>query len=326
MSKAVVNYFFVICNKRGVLAMKTEIVVPEFKLLHREAVEISKNLHHQEYLMVEVLQKIDEKKVYRTLGFKSLYQYTTVALRLSPGRAYNFIQVSRKARNLSRFQEALKKGEITLSKAKRVTSVINEENEKEWIDLSKNLSQRNLERAVAKVNPRSSVEEGTRFVSESLLELKAAISLDTDQILKRVQDLLCQSKGGVASMDEAFRAMGQLYLKMNDPVIKAQRVLSKKIKGEHSKQNIQEIKDQGISETIKNSPQRLVNRKPLAQYLKHQVNLRDQGKCQDPTCEDRRWIDMHHIIPVSQGGQNILENLITLCSGHHALEHLHSWR
>jgi 5-methylcytosine-specific restriction endonuclease McrA len=65
-------------------------------------------------------------------------------------------------------------------------------------------------------------------------------------------------------------------------------------------------------------------RKPLATQVRHQVNLRDQGKCDRENCEEQRWLDIHHIIPVNQGGQNTLENLRTLCRGHHKLEHLES--
>jgi hypothetical protein len=257
--------------------MNTEktIFIPEFQILHREAVEISKSLHRQEFLMIEILQKIDEKKVYRMLGYKSLYQYSTIALKLSNGRAYNFIQVARKAAGLNRFQDALRKGEITLSKAKRISSVVNNENEEHWLKLSKSLSQRSLEHAVAKVNPKSSVQEGSHFVSENLLEFRAAISEDTEKMIKRVQDLLCQSKASVASFDETLKEMAKLYLEKNDPVVRAQRVLSKAIKNESATKAIK-----NVSQSQKDSSQRPEARKVLPQKLKNQILVRDLGQCQ----------------------------------------------
>jgi hypothetical protein len=281
--------------------------------LHHEAVLISQNLHRQEFLMIEILQRIDAKKVYRVLGFKSLYQYATVALKLSESRAYAFILVARRASGLSKMQEALKSGELSLSKAKRITSVIGKENEEHWLKLAKVSSQRVLERAVAKENPKACVDEGMRFLSENTLEFKAAIGLDTEKLLKRVQDIISQSERRHVSFDETLRMMAQSYLDKQDPVVKAQRILSKKIKGDVATAN--------SNGTIKNKTQDLSFRKPLPAELKHQVYLRDQGRCQKEECHDSRWIDVHHIKPVSQGGLNILENLITLCSGHHRLEH-----
>jgi 5-methylcytosine-specific restriction protein A len=38
-------------------------------------------------------------------------------------------------------------------------------------------------------------------------------------------------------------------------------------------------------------------------------------------CAQRRWLHYHHIIPKHQGGPDTLENLITLCSAHHKMEH-----
>ena len=106
--------------------------IQDIHSLHHEAVLISKNLHRQEFLMIEILQRIDDQKVYRFLGFKSLFQYATLALKLSESRAYTFILVSRKASKLSKMHEALKTGALGLSQAKRITSVISKDNEEHW--------------------------------------------------------------------------------------------------------------------------------------------------------------------------------------------------
>jgi 5-methylcytosine-specific restriction endonuclease McrA len=57
--------------------------------------------------------------------------------------------------------------------------------------------------------------------------------------------------------------------------------------------------------------------------IRHEVNLRDRGKCQFPGCTHTRYVDLHHIIPRSQGGAHTADNLITLCSAHHRIWHRH---
>jgi hypothetical protein len=305
-------------------------ILQEIHLLHNEAVIISKNLQRQEFLMLEILQKIDEKKVYRILGFKSLFQYSTIALKLSENRAYTFILVARKAKGLSKMQEALKSGDLSLSKAKRISSVISNESEDEWLKAAKVMTQRNLERAVAKVNPRSSIEEGARFISETVLEFRAAITTETEKSINRVMDLRSQSKGRPATYDEVLGEAMRFYLEHKDPVIKAQRILKNKMKdftykdsdgGEDIKIREATNSSQAASKD-KSQDSKTRKRKPIPARLEHLVNLRDQGKCQKEFCHDSRWTDIHHVKPVSQGGENILENLITLCRSHHQMEHM----
>jgi 5-methylcytosine-specific restriction endonuclease McrA len=169
------------------------------------------------------------------------------------------------------------------------------------------------------------------------------------------------------SFDEALKAMANTFLDKKDPLRKAQRVQSLKLKktmmqdqatqrktqeGQeiHQGQEIKEVeriqqnettqKSQEIQQTqrpqslqcqenlkpttaLQNSAQDVRLRKPIPSQLKRQVYLRDEGKCQKDNCGDSRWVDVHHIHPVMEEGENILENLITLCRGHHQLEHSH---
>jgi dsDNA-binding SOS-regulon protein len=273
--------------------------------------------------MLEVLQKIDTGHRYRILGYKSLYQYAVIALKLSESRAYSFILVSRKAAQIDKLKDAFKKNEITLSKAKRISSVINSQNAEEWLDRAKKLSQRMLERAVVKVNPQMGIQEGTRFIAENTLELKIAITPQTERRLKRAQDLLCQKKNRAVNLEETLREMLTLFLDKNDPVVKASRVLKTAKTTNKSQSTVNSnSKKEALSE-----------RTTLQSSLKHQLFLRDQGRCQerDPLspegiCGDSRWIDSHHIVRVHEGGLNTLENLVLLCRAHHQIEHLRDTR
>ncbi|MBI4403278.1 MAG: HNH endonuclease [Deltaproteobacteria bacterium] len=62
--------------------------------------------------------------------------------------------------------------------------------------------------------------------------------------------------------------------------------------------------------------------KAIPAAIKHQVNQRDQGQCQIPQCTNTRFIDFHHIQPISKRGDHQLENIITLCASHHKMMHL----
>ncbi len=72
-------------------------------------------------------------------------------------------------------------------------------------------------------------------------------------------------------------------------------------------------------------------RKSLPARVTHQVYLRDKGRCtyydeEGRRCSSRRFLEIHHEKPVSRGGDNSVDNLRLLCSGHHKVCHLYSDR
>ena len=95
------------------------------------------------------------------------------------------------------------------------------------------------------------------------------------------------------------------------------------------KEPIMNAKARNLSDISEQSLRRVVEvkqREPLSAHLKHQVYLKDQGRCSykdknGGTCSSSRFLEIHHIKPVSQGGLNTLENLTLLCHGHHKAIH-----
>jgi len=59
---------------------------------------------------------------------------------------------------------------------------------------------------------------------------------------------------------------------------------------------------------------------PFWGYLRDVVLKRDNGRCQVSGCPSRLELHIHHIKPVSEGGEHSPDNLVSLCDFHHALE------
>ena len=59
---------------------------------------------------------------------------------------------------------------------------------------------------------------------------------------------------------------------------------------------------------------------PFWEFLRQFVMARDGNRCQVSGCPSRVELHIHHKVPVSQGGEHIPTNLVTLCCFHHALE------
>lgn len=51
------------------------------------------------------------------------------------------------------------------------------------------------------------------------------------------------------------------------------------------------------------------------------ILARDERRCRIPGCRNCRDLRIHHIQGVSEGGMNDMENLVTVCDGHHTAHH-----
>lgn len=273
------------------------------KEIHQRALIAAKDFKRAEANLIKILQEVEELRLFLDFGLTSLYQYAIQKLELSEDVAINFISVARKAKQAPLLQLAIEEGSVSVSKARKVTSVLTPENQEEWIHKIQTLTSKNLEREVAKINPREATPERTKYVSEDRLELRMGISQEMFEEFKRVQDLESKRTAKSASMEETLQALLKVYLEVKDPQKRAQRILS-----------------------VPRRPNPTVQSgKTVSSLRKHQVVARDEGRCahieNGQRCENRRWMEVHHIQPRCEGGDHSLDNLTTLCSAHHRLVH-----
>ncbi len=272
--------------------------------IHERALELSTCYKKVEGDLIEILDQADRHRVYLKQGHSSLFFYVVRELGLSESVAYNLITVLRKAREVPELKGLIARGAITLSNARKITPVLTAQNKSHWLEKAASMSNRQLDKEVAKARPQSAVHENARYVSENRVKLEVGLSEKDMLNLRRVQDLLSQAKGRPVTLEEVIAHMTTEHLKRHDPVQRAKRQIIKK--------GTQPV-------TLQKTPRQRV---PIPANLLHQIRLRDQGRCtytlkNGQRCNQSRWIEVHHKIPVSQGGENSLENLTTLCSGHH---------
>ena len=288
----------------------------ETRILHEKALQIAENYVRAESELIEILQCLDERKAFRELGYPSLYAYGTQALKLSESVTYNLITVARKSREIPKLQDKIRSREISLSNARKIAPVLTRQNQDLWLEAAANLPKRALEKKLAEENPKLAIAERVTPVSKNRLELKIGITEELHQALLQAQALLCSQSKKSATLEETLEAMTEFYLQKKDPVLKAERAEAL-------------IQKSGASQTEK--PKRiphmvLPNQRYLPAQIRHGVHLRDQGQCtrvdrEGNRCSSRRWLDIHHVIPVWRGGPTTLENLVTLCRAHHQMIH-----
>jgi DprA/Smf-like nucleotide binding protein involved in DNA uptake len=60
---------------------------------------------------------------------------------------------------------------------------------------------------------------------------------------------------------------------------------------------------------------------PLPAAVRRAVLLRDRACCRVPSCNRRRYVDVHHLTAQAHGGEHSRRNCLVLCTTHHRLLH-----
>lgn len=220
-----------------------------YKSIDDKAVRIAKEFRKTEADLLEIIIQVDRFKVFRKLGYNSLYQYVHQRLKISESQTYAFIRVARKSDEVPKLKEAVKKGTLTISKAKRITAVINTSNQDQWLQIAAQQTQRTLEREVALAKPETLIQErATYIVSESSLseksqfqqkalkmKLELGLSERTMIQLRRAQDLVSQKERKSINLATTIQALIDEYIKRHDPLEKAKRQLTKEKQNDSTK-------------------------------------------------------------------------------------------
>ncbi len=267
--------------------------------IHNEAMIAAKNYRASEVHLVDILAQVDREKVYRHFQYSSLFQYAVQALGLSEEVAYIFINVARKSTSIPQLRDKIAAGSISVSKAKVICAVITEQNQKHWLEVAETQTKRQIERAVALASPKHQVKEQAKLRGGAIFELKLGLAEQVMIKLRRAQDLVSQAKQQHADLSETLERVLDLYLEKKDPLCKKSKPVPGPVREGRSR---------------------------LSAALRHKLFFLHQGRCahvneSGQRCQEKRWLDVHHVVPLSAGGSNELENLTLLCRGHHLATH-----
>ncbi len=271
--------------------------------LHNEAKQKAKIYKSSQYELLSILVHIDRHKIYQQFGYATLKDYCMIWLTLSENDTYALCAVAKTIAVVPEIKTLIDKGDLHLSNARRIVSVITPENKKEWLGKACTLSQNDLRREIVTQFPETETKTRIKPITKNRSRLEVGISTELEAKLKKVCDLLSQKEKKNISIEAALDFLTKAYLDKHDPVKKAERNLG-------SDRIVSPVKP---------------GRATSAQVT-HSVNLRDQRQFQyrypnQQQCQNTRWVESHHQKQVAHGGLSTTDNLITLCSVHHKFQH-----
>ena len=292
--------------------------------LHNKIIYLAREHRRTEAKLIDELQKAEEQRLYLHRGHPSLFRYVCDELSFSEAMTSNLITVARKAREVPQLKEEIRKGNISVSKLRKICPVIDKKNQKQWIEAAKHNSQKDLELKVASVKTNHTPMSSIRAVAKDTVRLSLDIPEESRQKVERLRDLLSSKKGLDCSLQEVIDFALEAALDKHDPNRKAERAEKRKQKKvEPVKERVDPEKQQKpVCRTTHAKPKR----KPMPKDIIHKLQTRDKGRCtyvspDDKRCRATRWLQFHHVLAIARGGKDVLENLTTLCTAHHRLIH-----
>lgn len=282
-----------------------------WKQIHEKALAASAEFRRTESALLEILIQVDALKVFERFGLSSTFGYCVDVLKLSEDQAFAFIRVARKSKEVPQLRQTISEGVLTVSKAKKIASVLTPENQAAWLKKAIELPARALEREVVKQIPQAVIPDRVKPLTETFSGLHCVIDRETEALLEEAKDLVSRSLKSSSDVGTTLKAALKEFVERHSDVRKARRAAAKV--------------------AVQVGPAQVVARRngkrvPLPAPIRHAVHLRDEGRCTyiDPVrgrCPNKRWLELHHPRRVALGGLHSEDNLVTLCTFHHHVAH-----
>jgi hypothetical protein len=277
------------------------------KSLHLKITESVKEYRKQEAILIDLVLEADFTKFYLELGYSSLFDYLSQGQGISAATVSNLITVARKSVTIPEMKEAIASGEVGLAKLRKVSSVITPQNKQEWIEKSKNLSCRDLEKEVSKVSTYKPRRDFWQRINSEYFRLSIDASESFKSLAERAQDVYSKKCQTNKTLTEVFEWALNEVLAKHDPVIKAEKAEAKKAQKVKS---VTDSQDQSVTDAVTekqvSKPKVATNqsvtahkREDIPQPILNQVHFRDKGRCSfeknGKRCNHRRYLHIHHI-------------------------------
>ncbi|MBW7876429.1 MAG: HNH endonuclease, partial [Candidatus Cloacimonetes bacterium] len=287
--------------------------------------------------ILDLIAQADQTKDFLMLmQYPSLFSYCVKEIGLTDAEAYNFLALYKKSKEIPALTEAIQSLAVSVSKLRHICPVINLENQTLWIEKAKSETNKKLIDEVAKVSPYTKKREVVKPAGEGMKRLSLDVSPELMETLVRLQEVL-----KLDNLTQVIEVAAQETLERKDPIKKAERAEARVKKKEaleqrneagktsvkdteefycDSQSSVQKTKDSEAEPVVRQT------RKALPKAIVHAVNRRDRGQCcyygmRNNRCDSRYRVEIHHIEPISWGGKDTIENLVTLCHDHHKLIH-----
>ena len=291
--------------------------------------------------LVAAISEVDTRRLYLGEGCSSMFVYCTRVLHLSEHAAYGRIEAGRLIRRFPSILERLADGSLTLTNCALLGPHLTAANYQELLDAARHKSKREVEHLVAALSPRSAVPATIRKLPESkpqeatpvLLVATAAhlesIPMPVAPVVPPVRPAIIQPLA-----PELYKVQFTLSRDVHDKLRRAQALLRHTI----PTGDVAKIFERALTLLLADIDRKRLaavdhpragrRKRPESRHIpasiKREVWKRDEGRCAflgaQGRCDERAFLEFHHVEPYAAGGPTATANLELRCRAHNAYE------
>jgi hypothetical protein len=296
-----------------------------------------------ERALAACLRDVRDRGLAEARGFADVFHYASLAADLSPAETSRLLEIAEPLSRLPAIAGAFEAGELPLAKVRALCRIASPETETGWLDESRRLPAWALESLVERARygdtpPEARSRSAPRDAPEELpfvLRVSAqAHALLTEALrrLRRETGSLEEAIAGFATalLDRAREEPGT----PPDPsrvtrppfqwiLYRCEACGGTELGGSRGATHV----GRGLADVAACDAERIdlgkgaTRSRTIPPRIRRAVWLRDRGRCRAPECRNSLWADVHHVRWRSRGGDHRPENLLVLCTTHHAAVH-----
>lgn len=305
-----------------------------WRVLHQRLCGISKRRAALDAEEARCLREAVAVRLWQRLGYVHLNEYLERELGYAPQAGTERIRVALALAQLPRIEASLGEGALSFSAVRELTRVATMDTEQAWLDAAHGKNLRQIEAMVSGKKPGDRPEDPARPELVTRI-LRLELNPSAFAAFRQIQAVMADEHGGRLDDSALIEALCRRVLEggadSGRPAYQIaftvcescrrgwQNGAGREIEVSAEVLNRARCDAELIGSLDASEPARVTS--TITPRLRRQVLARDHHGCTVPGCRAARNLDVHHIRFRSDGGGNKLSNLLTLCSGHHALLH-----
>ncbi|HET6202765.1 MAG TPA: HNH endonuclease signature motif containing protein [Planctomycetota bacterium] len=289
------------------------------------------------------LREARDRALAEARGFADVFHYASLAADLSPAETSRLLEIAEPLARLPRLAEAFASGELPLSKVRAIGRIASPETEVDWLAESRHLPAWALETLAerARFGDTPAEARARPAPAEAPEELPFVLRLSA-QAHALLTEAIRRLRRETGSLEEALVSFASTLLERtgakpgNPPdqpspaappfqwvLYRCEACGGTEAGGGQGATHVgRELADVAACDAEFVDLGKGASRsRTIPPRIRRAVWLRDRGRCRVPGCRNSLWADVHHVRWRSRGGDHRPENLVVLCTVHHAAVH-----